>query len=241
MAQTPLQQILLLLKKRHGEVKPPLWGRDPLPFLYLEAVGYLCTDDKRLAAFTALRDRGGLAPKAALAAPMPVLATICRIGGLFPDKRAERLKEIAALVLDEFNGDLTSVLSWDYATARKALQKFPMIGEPGADRILMLCGYSGVFGFQQGARASCAPPPPARTCDVQGLGAALRGVPVDGELRLVRGARAMIRAGVRRAPAGRRGPTRFSGPSLRTHSRAPSTRRSRDRTSRFQRHTSPSW
>jgi endonuclease III len=148
MAQTPLQQIVLLLKKRHGEVKPPLPGRDPLPFLYLEAAGYLCTDDKRLAAFAALRDRVGLAPNAVLAAPMPVLATICRIGGLFPEKRAERLKEIAVLVRDEFGGDLTSVLSWEYAKARKALQRFPMIGEPGADRILMLCGYVGVFGFQ---------------------------------------------------------------------------------------------
>jgi endonuclease III len=148
MAQTPLQQILVLLKKRYGTPKPPLQGRDPLPFLYLEAAGYLCTDDKRLAAFTALRDRVGLAPSAVLAVPMSVLTTICRIGGLFPEKRAERLKEIAVLVRDEFGGDLTAVLSGDYAAARKALQKFPMIGEPGADRILMLCGYPGVFGFQ---------------------------------------------------------------------------------------------
>jgi endonuclease III len=148
MAQTPLQQILVLLKKRHGTLKPPLPGRDPLPFLYLEAAGYLCTDDKRLAAFMALRDRVGLAPKAVLAALMSVLTTICRIGGLFPERRAERLKEIAALVRDDFGGDLTSLLSWDHTTARKALQRFPMIGEPGADRILMLCGYSGAFGFQ---------------------------------------------------------------------------------------------
>ena len=123
-------------------------GRDPLPFLYLEAAGYLCTEEKRLAAFAALRDRVGLAPGAVLAVPIPVLAAICRIGGVFPEKRAERLKEIASLVVDDFRGDLASVLSLDHATASKALRKFPMIGEPGADRILMLCGYPGVFGFQ---------------------------------------------------------------------------------------------
>jgi endonuclease III len=148
MAQSPLQQIVGALKKRYGKPKPPVPGRDPLRFLFLEAVGYLGSDEARLAAFAALRDRVGLAPKAVLKAPMPVLAAICAIGGIFPGKRAERLKEIASLVLDEFDGDLTSVLSWEYAKARKAIQRFPMIGEPGADRILMLCGYPGAFGFQ---------------------------------------------------------------------------------------------
>ena len=148
MALTPLQQILQVLKKRYGTPKPPLPGRDPLAFIYLEAVGYLGPDDKRLVAFKALRDRVGLSPRAVLKAPMPVLSAICRVGGIFPDKRAERLKEIASLVLAEFEGDLTPVLSREYGKARKALQKFPMIGESGADRILMLCGYPGVLGFQ---------------------------------------------------------------------------------------------
>ena len=148
MPRTRLQQIVGALKKRYGVPKSPLQGRDPLTFIYLEVVGYLGPDDQRLAAFRALRDRVGLSPTAVLKAPMPVLSAICKVGGIFPDKRAARLKEIASLVLDEFEGDLSTVLSWEYGKARKALQKFPMIGESGADRILMLCGYPGVLGFQ---------------------------------------------------------------------------------------------
>ena len=148
MAQTPLQQIVGALGKRYGKPKPPLPGRDPLAYLYLEVVGYLGTDEGRFAAFAALRDRVGLAPKAVLKAPLSVLAAICSIGGIFGELRAKRLKEIASLVLDEFDGDVSALLSWEHAKARRALQRFPMIGESGADRILMLCGFPGVLGFQ---------------------------------------------------------------------------------------------
>jgi endonuclease III len=148
MAQTPLQQIVGALKKRFGKPGPPLPGRDPLAYLYLEAAGYLGTDDARFTAFEALRDRVGLAPTAVMKAPLGVLTAICSIGGLFGELRAKRLKEIAGLVLGEFDGDLSVVLSLDHAKARRALQKFPMIGESAADRILMLCGFPGVLGFQ---------------------------------------------------------------------------------------------
>lgn len=148
MAQTPLQQVVRALKKRYGKPRPPLPGRDPLRYLYLEAAGYLGTDEARFAAFDALRDRVGLAPKAVMKAPLPALTAICSIGGLFGELRARRLKEIAGLVLDEFGGDLSVVLSLEQSRARRALQKFPMIGESAADRILMLCGFPGVFGFQ---------------------------------------------------------------------------------------------
>lgn len=148
MAQTPLQQMVVALKKRYGRLRPPLPGRDPLAYVYLEAVGYLGTDEGRFAAFTALRERVGLSPEAVMQAPLPVLTAICSIGGIFGEMRAKRLKEIAALVLAEFGGDLNVVLAWDGAKARKALQRFPMIGESGAERILMLCGVPGVLGFQ---------------------------------------------------------------------------------------------
>jgi endonuclease III len=148
MAQTPLVQIVGALRKRYGKPKPPLPGREPLAYLYLEAVGYLGTDEARFAAFEALRNRVGLAPKALMKAPLPALTAICSIGGIFGELRAKRLKEIAGRVLEEFDGDLGSVLSLDYTRARRALQKFPMIGESGADRILMLCGFPGVLGFQ---------------------------------------------------------------------------------------------
>src|ERR1019366_7238409 len=141
MTQSPLQRILATLRKRYGTPAPPAAGRDPLALIFWEMVAYLAADDTRRKAFEALRDRVGLAPSAVLDAPLSVLADVCRSGGpVQPGERAKRMKLVAAFVIDEFDGDLSQVLRWDYAKAAKALRRFPSVGEPGADRILMLCG-----------------------------------------------------------------------------------------------------
>jgi endonuclease III len=61
------------------------------------------------------------------------------------------MKLVAAVDIDEFAGDLSQVLRWDYARAVKALRKFPSVAEPGADRILMLCGSHAVLGLDSNA------------------------------------------------------------------------------------------
>jgi endonuclease III len=60
-----------------------------------------------------------------------------KLGGIFPEQRAARLKEIAALVKHTFAGDLRTVLKRPLPEARKALKQFPTIGDPGADKILL--------------------------------------------------------------------------------------------------------
>ncbi|MFI5233257.1 MAG: hypothetical protein ACHQSE_12180 [Gemmatimonadales bacterium] len=152
MAQSSLQRIVAALKERYGKPKPPPAGLDPLALVLWEFVAYLADDDTRRTAFEALRDRVGLAPSALLAAPVPVLTAICRMGGpVQPAERAKRIKLVAALVRDDFAGDLSQVLTWDYARAVKALRKFPSVAEPGADRILMLCGSHAVLGLESNA------------------------------------------------------------------------------------------
>jgi endonuclease-3 len=60
-----------------------------------------------------------------------------RLGGIVPDLRAARLKEIAALVKYKFGGDLRAVLKRPLSEAKKALKRFPTIGDPGAEKILL--------------------------------------------------------------------------------------------------------
>ena len=151
MAQTPLQTILAALRKRYGPPKGPAAGRDPLALVFWEAAGYLGTDESRLAAFIALREQVGLTPETILKAPLTRLEAICRIGGVFAELRAKRLRTSAALVRDEFGGDLSVVLGWEYRQARRALQRFPMIGASGADRILLICGSHDVLGLESNA------------------------------------------------------------------------------------------
>jgi len=61
-----------------------------------------------------------------------------RLGGMLPEVRAQRLRQIAELAHWVFKDDLKSVLKKPLAEAKKALKRFPSIGDPGAEKILML-------------------------------------------------------------------------------------------------------
>src|SRR5207249_2069819 len=50
---------------------------------------------------------------------------------------AKKLRNCARILLEEFDGDLRPVLKLPFPKAKKALQKFPGIGEPGAEKILL--------------------------------------------------------------------------------------------------------
>ena len=49
------------------------------------------------------------------------------------------------------HGDLKRTLELDTACARKALAKFPMIGEPGADKILAFSGTAPILALDSNA------------------------------------------------------------------------------------------
>jgi endonuclease-3 len=65
-------------------------------------------------------------------------------GGMVPEVRARRLKEVASRVQDEFGGDLRRALAGPLPQARKTLKKFPNIADPGADRILLFGGVAPI-------------------------------------------------------------------------------------------------
>jgi len=57
-----------------------------------------------------------------------------------PETRVLRWREISRITLQQYAGDLNSILKLPYAKAKKALKQFPTIGDPGAEKILLLCG-----------------------------------------------------------------------------------------------------
>ena len=127
------------LESYYGSPTPPI-TRDPFELVLYENIAYLVSDDRREKAFRELKKRVGLRPADVLTASLESLAEITGIGGIFPELRARRLQESARLVRDQFGGNLKRVLALDAAEARKSLKKFPVIGEPGADKILLLTG-----------------------------------------------------------------------------------------------------
>jgi endonuclease-3 len=101
-----------------------------------ENVAYLADDDRRLQAFQTLKKRIGTDPAQVLSAPDEALLEVTR-HGIMAEQSAEKLRKCAKTVLENFDGDLWPVLKLPLPKARKALQTFPGIGEPGAEKILL--------------------------------------------------------------------------------------------------------
>jgi len=135
-AQPSLKKIVAKLEAHYGTPAPPTIT-DPLHLVLLENVAYLVDDKRREAALAALRDQVGLEPPAILAASTEQLAKIVKTGAVFSEIWARKLKEIALIVLNDFEGDLHAATKLPLAKAIGAFKKFPSIGVPGAERILL--------------------------------------------------------------------------------------------------------
>ena len=96
-----------------------------------------------------LEARVGLEPADILHAPVTTLRAITRHGGaIAADERAKRLGTAADRVVKKWNGNLRAVLGLPVADAKKELTKYPGIGGPGAERILLLTGTHPIMALE---------------------------------------------------------------------------------------------
>jgi endonuclease III len=138
MAESNLfNAIINKLQKFYGRPKPPN-TTDPLEIILFENVAYLADDEKRAAAFAALKKKIGTRPDQILKASQKQLEEITRMGGIVPELRAQRLRQIAELAHYIFKDNLAAELKRPLPQAKKSLKRFPTIGDPGAEKILML-------------------------------------------------------------------------------------------------------
>jgi endonuclease III len=133
----PFAAIVKKLERFYGRPKPPKIT-DPLEIILFENVAYLADDEKRTAAFAALKKKIGTRPEQILEASQKQLEEITRMGGIVPELRAQRLRQIAELVHYIFKNDLAAELKKPLPQAKKSLKRFPSVGDPGAEKILML-------------------------------------------------------------------------------------------------------
>jgi endonuclease III len=133
-----LTWVLERLEQYHGSVSfaEPT---DPYELIVYTNCGYPPSQDNCRKGFDALRASVGLEAAALLGANERTLAKALRAGGIVPELRASRLKVIARLVSEDFAGDLRRTLAAS-KEARQALKRFPTIGDPGVDKILLFCG-----------------------------------------------------------------------------------------------------
>jgi endonuclease-3 len=133
------RKLIAKLKKAYGE--PALLpARGPFELVMWENACYLLPDERRGAVFEALRQQVGMDAQSIWKAGKEVLLPLAKMGGMRPETRVFRWQEIARITISQFDGDLDAILQLPYAKAARALHQFPNIGQPGAEKILMLCG-----------------------------------------------------------------------------------------------------
>jgi endonuclease III len=133
-----LQEVVKTLSRRHGTPPPPP-SSDPFELVLWENVAYLASPARRREAFELLRLTVGTTPEAILSARPAALERVTA-RGILKATFAAKLRQCAAIVRDDFGGDLRPVLDLPLGPAKRALRKFPGIGEPGAEKILLFAG-----------------------------------------------------------------------------------------------------
>ena len=136
MARPTLRGAIARLATFYGRPpRPP--ATDPFALVIWENCAYLVDDARRATVFARLKRAVGLEPRAILATPLPALADIIEDGGMLALRRAEKLHTAAEIAFDVGAAELRRLVRRDPFAARKILRRFPGIGEPGADRLLL--------------------------------------------------------------------------------------------------------
>jgi endonuclease III len=131
-----LKELISALERQHGRPKGPP-TQDPFELILWENAAYIVDDARRLETYRRLEARVGLAPRDLLAAKRSALVEAIRPGGMLPPMRAEKLVRAAQLA-EDFGAPLAQVVKRPADEARRILKRFPGIGEPGADKVLLL-------------------------------------------------------------------------------------------------------
>ncbi|HTF88334.1 MAG TPA: hypothetical protein VK843_07985, partial [Planctomycetota bacterium] len=130
-----LPSLLATLEKHYGAPSPPRGVRTAFEWILWEKVAYLADDERRAAAFRALSTEFGTTPRAILAAPKAGLARVAC--GMHPERSAAEMRLAADIAEREHGGDLDQFLDRNPKRALAALKKYPGIGAPGAEKILL--------------------------------------------------------------------------------------------------------
>ncbi len=151
--KTRLARILDALQRQYGPQEPPP-ARTALELVLWENAAYLVKDEQRARSLAELRKRVGTRAAEILDAPYEKLLAIASSGGMHPERRVEKWIEIAETVARDHGGDLEPVLALPTPKALRALQAFPGIGRPGAEKILLFRDVSALPALESnGLRA----------------------------------------------------------------------------------------
>jgi endonuclease-3 len=137
----PADQVIQVVEAlKRTFIVPPV-PTEPLRAILWENIGYLVDDPRRRELFDAFETAVGFDPAAICNADETFLFDLAKRGGMRPEVRVQRWRTIGRIVLERCNGDLEGALrTLPLAKARALLKSFPVIGDPGADKVLLFSG-----------------------------------------------------------------------------------------------------
>ena len=115
---------------------PAPFPTEPFEIILWENAAYLADDARRLRAFEVLRSEIGTRPEEILSASSSQLRRVTS-HGILSELFTEKLRTAARLAMEECGGDLNDALRLPSAEAVRILRRFPGIGEPAAEKILL--------------------------------------------------------------------------------------------------------
>ncbi len=131
----PFVTLIDRLAQLYGEPESPA-VTEPFAMILWENIAYLASDAKRAEAFAELQAKVGLTPAGIRKAKDSTLLAIAS-KGIVADHTVSKLRKAAEIARDAFGDDLSPILDKPVAGAKKDLRKFPAIGEPAAEKILL--------------------------------------------------------------------------------------------------------
>lgn len=142
-----LQRLLATLVAAHGRPSAAA-PKDPWHRILFENVVYLVDDDARARAFAALRRHTGLDAATIARCPDELLFAASREGRMAAQQVA-KLRTCAALFAEV--GDPRALVKLPAPQAKKALKRFPGIGDPGVDALRLFAGVEPVLALDSNA------------------------------------------------------------------------------------------
>lgn len=134
-AALKLADAIQRLQSFHGNpARPPTV--DPFEMILFQNIAYLAPDDRRLMAFKLLRKTVGTNPVSLRQASTDTLEAIAS-KGILKSVSVEKLRKCGELAGDDSGAVLRQVVNGPVNEAKRTLRRFPGIGEPGAEKILL--------------------------------------------------------------------------------------------------------
>jgi len=138
MAENRAQTILQTLRKTFTMPKWLTSNRDPFETLIVTIISQNTAGRNTAKAFENLSKRFKITPEVLANAETSQIEECLKVAGLYRNK-AKTIKQISKTILEEFHGNLSSVLSQSLDEARKTLLQFPGVGPKTADVVLLFC------------------------------------------------------------------------------------------------------